>query len=51
MAYWTNSEEDKPVYHIYESCREGEKIETKDREDGNPPAGRKLCEICAANKP
>jgi len=46
VAYWTTSEEPKPVYHIYNDCREGEKIENKNREDGEPPAGRKICEIC-----
>jgi hypothetical protein len=46
MAYWTTSDEDKLVYHIYEDCSEGEKIEEKNREDGDPPANRELCEIC-----
>lgn len=48
MAYWTNSEEDKPVYHLYDDCPEGEKIEAKHREEGAyPPPDRTLCEICA----
>ena len=47
MAYWTTTEEDKAVYHIYEDCSEGEKILPENREDGDPPADRTLCEVCA----
>jgi hypothetical protein len=48
MAYWTTTEEEKPVYHIYNDCSEGEKIEDENREEGDPPADRELCEVCAA---
>ena len=48
MAYWTKSEEAKPVYHVYKDCSEGEKIEKKNRVDGVAPAGRDVCEKCAA---
>ena len=50
MAYWTKTEEDKAVYHIYNDCSEGEKIEAKNKETGTPPAGRTLCEVCAARR-
>jgi len=50
VAYWTKTEEDKPVYHVYNDCPEGEKIEAKNKETGTAPAGRKLCEVCAARR-
>jgi len=48
MVYWTTSREPKPVYHVYNDCPEGQKIENKDRETGEPPTGYRMCEICEA---
>jgi hypothetical protein len=50
MAYWTVSEEPKAVYHLFQDCEEGNKIEAKNRRDGDPPPGRYLCEVCAAKR-
>jgi hypothetical protein len=47
VAYWTTTDEEPAVYHIYEDCSEGEKILKGNREDGPvPPAGRRLCDVC-----
>ena len=48
MAYWTTSEEEHPVYHYYYDCPEGAKIKEKNRDGGEPPADREMCELCAA---
>lgn len=49
MAYWTNTDEEPDVYHTDDDCSEGEKILPENREEGDPPAGRRLCEVCAAS--
>ncbi len=51
MAYWTKTEEEPNVYHIYDDCSEGEKILPENREEGGiPPFGRALCEVCAKKR-
>jgi hypothetical protein len=48
MAYWTKTDEEPNVYHTYDDCSEGEKILAENREEGEPPSDRQLCEVCAA---
>jgi hypothetical protein len=48
MAYWTKTDEEPNVYHTYDDCSEGKKILPENREEGNPPSNRELCEVCAA---
>jgi hypothetical protein len=51
MAYWTKTEEEPNVYHIYDDCSEGEKILPENREEGSiPPFGRAFCEVCAKKR-
>ena len=51
MAYWTTSEEDKNVYHIYDDCPDGKQIEDENRkEDPVAPAGRVLCARCRSKR-
>jgi hypothetical protein len=48
MAYWTKTDEEPNVYHTYDDCSEGKKILAENREEGDPPSDRELCEVCAA---
>jgi hypothetical protein len=48
MAYWTKTDEEPDVYHTYDDCSEGKKILPENREEGDPPSNRELCEVCAA---
>lgn len=49
MAYHTVETHAPEVYHTYEDCPEGQKIEKQHRREG-VGTGRRLCEVCAAKK-
>ncbi len=43
-VYYRRHEEEDPVFHIYDSCPEGEKIEPQNRVLA--VLGRRLCDAC-----
>lgn len=45
--YYTETEEEHPVYHDNHDCEEGKKILPENRVDTDTkPAGRDHCEVC-----
>ena len=44
-VYYATTEEDHPVFHVYASCSEGEKIEAENRKWDL--IHRRLCPVCA----
>jgi len=44
-AYYTKEDEREPVFHVYEDCSEGEKIEPENRIYVIP--GRRICKVCS----
>lgn len=48
-VYYTKTEENHPVYHLYSNCSEGEKIEEKNK--ATALKDRQLCEECGRMNP
>jgi hypothetical protein len=45
--FWTSEDETPAVYHNQSECSEGKKIKPQHKVVGTPPAGRRLCKVCA----
>jgi hypothetical protein len=48
-AYYTTTEEEDPVFHVWSNCPEGEKIEDKNKK--RTLLDRHFCEACARMNP